>query len=57
MQVPTSWNTPLAQMAALPMDQALNQPLIDNSPFALEDWGNSDGTSNIAEEVGNARME
>ncbi|GFH11309.1 major antigen [Haematococcus lacustris] len=31
--MPASWNTPLAQMQALPMDFALHAPLVDASPF------------------------
>ncbi|GAX80587.1 hypothetical protein CEUSTIGMA_g8024.t1 [Chlamydomonas eustigma] len=47
--MPSSWATPLAQMAALPVEAALRIPLGDASPFGLEDWSNEN--SNIAEEA------
>eukprot|EP00798_Chlamydomonas_sp_ICE-L_P020972 gene20972-27828_t len=38
---PASWSTPMARMAALPMEAALHAPLLDSSPFTMDgdDWG------------------
>lgn len=51
-QLPSSWATPLAQMAALPLEAALHAPLVDHSPF-LEDWasGSLRDSTSIAEEA------
>ncbi|KAG1655089.1 hypothetical protein FOA52_004229 [Chlamydomonas sp. UWO 241] len=47
---PASWATPLARMAAMPVGAAAQLPLMDSSPFGLEDWPDN-GMGDISEEA------